>query len=509
MKKTTTKELHSIKTLFIYTNVATKMPSSVDESDFYSPCYSTSGEVTPTNQQQSQHPQHQATTTRFYSADYLKKKSNSSIVSVAATGSRNSRRSNINISDNKSKKKASSEINHSTLSLDDTNHGIFSLSSQNSLLIPADKTASGTSKSLLRNRRSSNVSSNGTATHHVINTRKYIREVYGPFLCSLLLISALLVILGGALMLAGFYVQPVKVNLRRTELERKIGRPVNGNNIEEAVKALAIEKARTHNRTLNGLRISGVSMLAVGIIGLTILVLIPVVCLRRTEYALLPTEHEDFKNYPRSSFSSASGLPDEMFTFSVVKQRIQPAKKQSKKKSSGCGGASSTASISKRSPRNSRNSSRQRQQQEKRYLSPELNRGPIFVSGENPNTRTKQDPPRTSIKSSASRENIDGILNKNSTAVTGIYTVDQFSGKPSVEPNSGRYRSSSFEIRLSSPNHSPPSSSSFRNGNLGNKHSRNPSWHHSRYSLTGGKLTPDILLTRSSPVKAGSFHSLR
>ena len=55
-------------------------------------------------------------------------------------------------------------------------------------------------------RRCSNASS---TTGNIINPRKYIREQYGPFLCSLLLISAFLVILGGGLMLAGFMCPPL------------------------------------------------------------------------------------------------------------------------------------------------------------------------------------------------------------------------------------------------------------------------------------------------------------
>uniref|UniRef100_A0A7M6DQN8 Uncharacterized protein n=1 Tax=Clytia hemisphaerica TaxID=252671 RepID=A0A7M6DQN8_9CNID len=316
-------------------------------------------------------PLKQKQTTRFYSAEYLKKKSSSGQL----------------------------------FQNEHTERQTFK-ETKNSLKLPGYQT-----QKLGEPRRCSNASS---TTGNIINTRKYIREQYGPFLCSLLLISAFLVILGGGLMLAGFYVPAL-------ELERL-------QDDTNSMKMIALQKAEQHNKTLNRLRISGVSLLSIGLIGLTILFLTPIVCLRRTEYTLLPdAEHLG----PRSSFSSASGLPDDMFTFSVVKQHIQP-KKQTP------GGSNKS--------RNSRSGRHQKSGYDKGFLSPELNRGPIFVSDDN-------------------------------------YKPRSYSSK-------NRNRSSSFESRLS-PRYSP----------------HNP-WNKPRYSISG-TLTPDIMLTRSGAVKAGSFHSLR
>ena len=319
----------------------------------------------------------------------------------------------------------------------------------------------------LRNRRGSNTSS---ICGSVINTRKYIREVYGPFLCSLLLISAFLVIIGGVLMLAGFYVPPLIIdNLQQPEQQQPEQQQQQQQQQQHSVQnqrmktKASFERAQNRNQALNGLRISGVTMLTIGIIGLTVLVLTPIVCLRRTEYALLP-DSDDFR-CPRSSFSSASGLPDDIFTFSVVKQHIQPKKK--KKSGGGSGGSAPAGNIKRISRLLSKQRTQQHQQRyDKGFLSPELNRGPIFVSDGNFNVRD----------SSGNRIHRDG--------------------KTPDKSNGGRNRSSSFEIRLS-PRHSSQQ-----------HHSRSP-WHHPRHSLSGGKPNPDILLTRSGPVKAGSFHSLR
>ena len=448
------------------------MPSSID-SDFYSP-YSSSGHVTPSTQQQQQ-PQ----TTRFYATDYLKKKRSVSGNSTLIQQSNNSvGGSATSIITTKTDGVVSSGGGEN-YGFQNQETSVLQQQKSSSLTLPGAGTHGGMG---LRNRRGSNTSS---AQGNVINTRKYIREVYGPFLCTLLLISAFLVILGGALMLAGFYVPPVSIN----HVE---GTPHHSNLKQHNMKSHqehytgqvlvnaaseSVQKARSHNKALNGLRISGVCMLAIGLIGLTILVLTPIVCLRRTEYSLLP-DSDDFCR-PRSSFSSASGLPDDMFTFSVVKQHIQPKKK---KKRSGTGEGIITASIQSTAnniKRTSRTSSKQRSQQhqqhyDKGFLSPELNRGPIFVSDDN-----------FKIRNSSGGKIHHHYTNNDDEDIAG-------------KPNTGRNRSSSFEIRLSPR----------RSSQQQNRSSRNP-WHCSRYSLSGGKLTPDILLTRSGPVKAGSFHSLR
>ena len=438
------------------------MPSSI-ESDFFSPC-SSSGHVTPSKQ-----------TTRFYATDYLQKKRSASGNNTLLQQSNSSLGGSA--TSIKATKNADDAIRDEGESCGFQSQETASLQqTSSSLKLPGTMTSGDVG---LRNRRGSNVSS---LHGNVINTRKYIREVYGPFLCTLLLISAFLVILGGALMLAGFYVPPVTIS----HIQRA---PHHSNNKQQNLKqetysgqvnaaSESVHKARSHNNALNGLRISGVSMLAIGLIGLTILVLTPIVCLRRTEYSLLP-DSDDFCR-PRSSFSSASGLPDDMFTFSVVKQHIQPKKKKKKSGSENGISTGSLYSVSGNSnKRTNRTSSKQRSQQhqqhyDKGFLSPELNRGPIFVSDDNFKIRN----------SSGSKVHHHHTNNDH----------EDTAGKP----NLGRNRSSSFEIRLSPR----------RSSQQQIRSSRNP-WQHSRYSLSGGKLTPDILLTRSGPVKAGSFHSLR
>lgn len=254
-----------------------------------------------------------------------------------------------------------------------------------------------------------------------INPRQYFREVYGPFLCTLLLTSAFLVVLGSALMLAGYYVP--RLSFKELIADNKV-------NHFEAIKAV-----EEHNATLSGLRIAGVVLLVVGAVGLCVLFLAPTVCLQRTEYSLLP-DTEGVK--PRSSFSStASGLPEDLFTFSVVKQHIQPRKP---------GGGKTT-----------RSTHQHRANYDKGFLSPELNRGPIFVSDES-------------------------------------FKLRQLDGDD-VE---SRFRSSSCEARGTRLSPQPPyrhkrSSSLFRiGGGMGINHHENLS------------TEPKKLIS----VKAGSFHSL-
>lgn len=266
-------------------------------------------------------------------------------------------------------------------------------------------------------------SSLSSITGNIINTRKHIRDVYGPFLCSILCASTFMVIVGSALTLSGFYV-PV---LPLEHLKSNIG------GVDEEYR-----RAQIRNSTLAGLRISGVVLLVIGLIGIIILFLTPVICLRRTEYTLLPS---DDTVRTHSSFSSASGLPDDMFTFSVVKQQIQPKKHASPSGKAGSKGL--------------RTSVKHRPHYDKGFLSPELNRGPIFVS--------------------------DGDRD--------LHSKDN---------RKHRNRSSSFDSRLTATTRYSPQLF------ITSKHHQE----RPRYSIPG-ILTPDHPLSSSGPIKAGSFHSLR
>jgi hypothetical protein len=343
-------------------------------------------------------PHEQKSTTRFYRTEYVKEKLSSGVIkanlkNTSADGMVESKSSCLRLPERKHKQ-------------------------YTSLISP-----------------SSSVSS---ISGNVINTRKYIREVYGPFLCSLLFASAFMVIVGGALTLSGFYVPVLPLEHLGTDV-------VNLENKKHPtlVDVSAFRKAQIHNNTLTGLRISGVVLLVIGLIGIIILLLTPIVCLRRTEYALLPP---DETTRPHSSFSSASGLPDDMFTFSVVKQHIQPKKQAAASGKAGRGLRSSSA--------------KQRAHYDKGFLSPEMNRGPIFVSDRSCNLH----------------QNVDGKDSRKHR-------------KP---------RASSFDSRLAATRYSPQLSVTSEH-----HHRRSP-----RYSIPG-QLTPDYPLASLGPIKAGSFHSLR
>lgn len=206
------------------------------------------------------------------------------------------------------------------------------------------KQKSDGSEEMSRNHTAQNCSTS-RKTNSIINPRQYFREAYGPFLCTLLIASVMLVVLGSVLALSGYYAP-------RLSMKDNVGKTVN--------QVQAINIINQHNEMLNALRITGLVLLVMGTIGIGILFIAPMICLRRTEYTLLPDDEDMIR--ARSSFSSThSGLPEDMFTFSVVKQHIQPGEQKTK--------ASRAA--------------QHRANYNKGFLSPELNRGPIFVSDEN------------------------------------------------------------------------------------------------------------------------------
>ena len=188
-------------------------------------------------------------------------------------------------------------------------------------------------------------SSADTVANDILSPHEYFREVYGPILCSLLVTSALAIILGSGLALAGYYVPQIN--------EQKL---LSHNMLDIE----AIKKAESYNNNLHSLRIAGIVLLAIGGVAMAVLLLIPFICLQRSEYSLLPTEDDTTTLLSAPTPKPiVPKTPDADYSFSVVKQHIQPRKQPLK---------------------SSKRLHHHRSDYDKGFLSPELHRGPIFVS---------------------------------------------------------------------------------------------------------------------------------
>lgn len=179
----------------------------------------------------------------------------------------------------------------------------------------------------------------------LLNPRQYFREVYGPFLCTLLVTSVLTIILGASLALAGYYVPRLTID---SLMEDKITE-------EEAIVTVL-----AHDKTIHSLRVAGVVLLTVGGIGLFVLILTPLIFLHRSDYQALPSSTPTSQARVTNN-NKLSNRTDPKLHYTVIKQHIQP-RKQSR--------------PSKKFHHHHRPS------YDQGFLSPELNRGPIFVSDE-------------------------------------------------------------------------------------------------------------------------------
>ena len=181
------------------------------------------------------------------------------------------------------------------------------------------------------------------------NPKEYFREVYGPFLCTLLLTSAFTFISGAALSLAGYYVPTITV------------KQLLSSNITETA---ALNKVHEYTNTLHTLRIGGIILLGIGGASMAALILTPFICLRRSAYSPLHTAKEISPAVSPAVRShrqiKSSRYTEPNFSCSITKQHVQP---RSQTKSQ-------------------RRMNQHRSSYDQGFLSPELNRGPIFVSDE-------------------------------------------------------------------------------------------------------------------------------
>lgn len=191
------------------------------------------------------------------------------------------------------------------------------------------------------------------------NPREYFREVYGPFLCMLLVTSALTFVSGAALSLAGYYVPPVSIKHYNSTL---------------SLESESMDRAKVdqYTNTLHTLRIGGIILLGIGGISMAALILTPFICLRRSTYSPLHSANEMSASISPPLFTqrkitnsrAKSSLACEPnFSYSITKQHVQPRSHA-------------------KSHRGRTNNNEKRCSYDQGFLSPELNRGPIFVSDE-------------------------------------------------------------------------------------------------------------------------------
>jgi len=171
------------------------------------------------------------------------------------------------------------------------------------------------------------------------------RKSFGPFLCILLLTSLFTIILGTTLLLAGYYVPRLTIQ------------SVKPNEVPKPDDML---KVINYNTRLKNLRTAGITLLATGIFGLVLLFLTPTICLHGGKCA--KSERCGSISFSRSltpitcipTYNRSVALSDKS-GFSVIRQHIQPKKQKQQYR-------------------------KIKQNYDKGFLSPELNRGPIFVS---------------------------------------------------------------------------------------------------------------------------------
>lgn len=170
---------------------------------------------------------------------------------------------------------------------------------------------------------------------------KHFRNVYGRYLCILLVVAVLTIVTGTTLLLSGIY----------SKVESEISIQSKSRNSSK------IDKYNKELIYLRKLRISGVALLAVGAFCLILLIVTPIVCLGKSE------RHEIAEKsvIPCTSKAKESIVIPKRYSpnfhYTVSKYNIQPKAKTPKHY------------------RRLHDSGYDRG-----YLSPELNRGPIFVS---------------------------------------------------------------------------------------------------------------------------------
>ena len=170
---------------------------------------------------------------------------------------------------------------------------------------------------------------------------KHFRTVYGQYLCILLVVAVLAIVTGTTLLLSGIY----------SKVETEISMQ------NESRNSSKIDKYNKEHTLLRKLQISGVALLAVGAFCLILLIVTPIVCLRKSE------RHEIVEKsaIPCTSKAKESIIIPKRYSpnfhYTISKYNIQPKAKTPKHY------------------RRLHDSGYDRG-----YLSPELNRGPIFVS---------------------------------------------------------------------------------------------------------------------------------